>query len=95
MEINKRGNGMTEIKQLLDKSSMSLSDFAYALGMRANSLERMVKGIILTPPGVISDAHQVLADIDYVDALVEAKPEIRNISYKIFKLVLDGNDEPL
>lgn len=86
---------MTEIKQLLDKSGMSLSDFAYCLGMRATSLERMVKGLILTPDGVIADAHQVLADIDYVDALVDAKPELQEINYKIFKLVLDCPPDPL
>jgi hypothetical protein len=81
---------MTEIKQHLDASCMSLSDFAYALGMRPTSLERMVKGLIATPDGVIADAMQVLADIDYVDALIEAKPEIMNINYKVFKLVLDA-----
>jgi len=86
---------MTEIKKHLDESGMSLSDFAYALGMRPTSLERMVKGLILTPDGVIADAMQILADIDYVDALVEAKPEIMNISYKVFKLVLDGTTEDM
>lgn len=86
---------MEELQELFGKSCMSVKDFSYALGVRHTSIERMLRGDIFTPPGVISDAHQVLADIDYVDALVEAKPELKEISYKIFKLMLDGNGEPL
>jgi len=86
---------MNEITQLLEASGMSLKDFAECLEMRSNSLERMVKGLIVTPPGVIADAHQVLADIDYVDALLEAKPELQEINYKVFKLALDTGKDSL
>lgn len=79
---------MNELTKLFHESGMSIGDFAYALGIRKQSFTRMMDGIIPTPEGVISDAHQILADIDYVRTL----PDIDGISYKVFKLVLDGTD---
>jgi hypothetical protein len=88
MEIGKPWNGMNELTKLFNESGMGIADFAYALGIRKQSFTRMMDGIIPTPEGVIADSHQILADIDYVRSI----PNIENISYKVFKLVLDGTE---
>lgn len=80
---------MSELSQLLTQSGMSLSDFAYAIGVRKTSIERMLSGAYSTPPGVLSDAHQLLADIDYVQSLVDHNPDLKDISYKVWKNVLE------
>jgi len=79
---------MNQLTKLFQESGMGVADFAYALGIRKQSFTRMMDEVIPTPEGVIADAHQILADIDYVRTL----PDIEDISYKVFKLVLDGTE---
>lgn len=82
----------TQLSELLkDTGGMTPRDFAGSLGISPVSMNRMLSGRIETPPGVIGDAIQLLEDIDYVGALLTEKPELglQNISYKVFKLLLD------
>ena len=81
---------MTQLSDLLEKSGMTVADFAYALDVRYTRMVRMLQGTVDVPQGIISDAHQLLADIDYVQSLVDHNPGLGNISYKVFKTVLDG-----
>lgn len=88
METGKCRLDLNELTKLFNESGMSIGDFAYALRIRKQSFTRMMDGVIPTPEGVIADSHQILADIDYARSI----PNIENISYKVFKLVLDGTE---
>jgi ABC-type Fe2+-enterobactin transport system substrate-binding protein len=86
LESKKRMSAMSEI---LEQSGMSVADFAYALDVRYTRMVRMLQGAVDVPQGIVSDAHQLLADIDYVKAAMQADPALAEISYKVFKTVLD------
>ena len=83
---------MEELSKLITMTGMALNDFSYAIGVRYERIVRMLKGNAPTPDGVISDAHQLLADIDYVQSLVDHNPQLKKISYKVWKLVLDDRE---
>lgn len=82
---------MNELQKLFNYTGMSVGDFSKALGVRPSTMIRMLNGEAVIPQGVISDAHQLNADIDYVDAFLDAHPELQKFSYTVFKLLLDGN----
>lgn len=79
------------LSELIDASGMSVKDFSYAIGVRDTRIQRMLKGDVPTPLGVIGDANQLLADIEYVESLVNHNPDLKYISYKVWKIVLDGD----
>ncbi len=83
---------MEELSQLIDETGMSVSDFAYAVGTSKSRIERMLNGVYSVPQGLIGDAIQLLEDIDYVKAHFELHPEFKNMSYKVFKTVLDTKE---
>lgn len=83
---------MEELSKLIEESGMTISDFGYAISVRYTRIVRMLKGDVPTPQGVISDAHQLLSDIDYVQSLIDYNPYLKNISYKVWKKVLDNRE---
>lgn len=93
---------MEELKQLLEASGMSERDFCYALSQMSRrkggvklslkTFEKMIDGLWTVPEGVISDAHQLLADIDYIQSVIDSNPQLKNISFKVWELLLDDTN---
>lgn len=81
------------LSELIDQSGMSVNDFAYAIGVRKANVERWLNGSKEVPAGVISDAQQLLADIDYIHSVLDHNPDLKNISYKVWKKCLTEQEQ--
>lgn len=79
---------MTTIYQLLEQSGMSVKDFAYAIGESYKRMQSWLRGEYEPPVAVIGKAHQLLADLEFLEAFLEANPHMC-FSYKLYKYLLD------
>lgn len=79
---------MNELQTILEASGMSERDFAYVLGIRLVSLEKMLSATWMTPQGVIDDANAMLERMAKFRGLVEHFPWVLEMNYKECKSVL-------
>lgn len=79
---------MTELQTIFEASGMTERDFAYALGIRLVSLEKMLSGEWMTPDGVIDDANDMLERMAKFRGLIEHFPWVLEMNYKECKSVL-------
>ena len=90
------------LNELVDASGMSERDFCHALcwmslkkggpRLTLKAFENMLEGAWKVPDGVISDAYQLVADSDYIESVINHNPNLKNISYKVWKKVLDDTE---
>lgn len=80
---------MNELIEFKNANDLSASDIAVLLGVNTTSVNRWLTGHSIVPEGVYDDLHQIEADIDYVLSFIKAHPELRHISYKIWKIALN------